>query len=425
MMFYLLINISISVLVLSLLAFGNGSNKANYRLSVFALVTWCIPYPMLAKLLPADALVNPIILSHTFSTITAQQTRLNTHFIDYQQLSLMLLLSSVLLGGVIFSTRLIRQLKTHARIVNSASFSYCDTLSKQHAVPVYRAESVPSGMLMGVFNSKVVLSNTITQANQIALIVNHEKTHKVHNDNLRLLILTLVESLLWWNPLVKKLSKQTRFYIEALCDEQCAQHYGYKAYQADFAELILHQHQSQQLTLNCTATSTKNNNIQRLKRLKEQREMTLKNKLTYTMSVTAALLLITWHTLALAAPNSANTKSEQGAFVNFELNVTERTNDQAINTHTSQMTMWVHFNEKAAFNISDKFHFNFMVSENNDVAEVEMDILEVSDAGEEIVAQPKLIVAFDQEAKIEIDNYQVSNHAYSIAFTPSRGQKPE
>ena len=87
--------------------------------------------------------------------------------------------------------------------------------------------------------------------------------------------------------------------------------------------------------------------------------------------------------------------------------------------------MWVHFNEKAAFNISDKFHFNFVVSENNDVAEVEMAILEVSDAGEEIVAQPKLIVAFDQQAKIEIDNYQVSNHAYSITFTPSRGQKPE
>lgn len=425
MIFYLMINTCITLLAMALLKFTHGSNNVNYSLTVFALSVWLLPYPVLAEILSSNNLVSPVILSQTFTTISQQQDNLNRYLIDYQQLCSIALFACFLIGFCIFATRLKNQLSRQAIIKSSKSFRYCSELSEQYKTSVYRADNVPSGMLMGIFTSKIVVANAISQPNQLALIINHEKTHQTRKDNLRLMLLTLMESLFWWNPLVKKLSAHTRFYIEALCDEQCAKHYGQTKYQHDFAELILRNHQSQNLAFNCTATSNKNNNIQRLKRLKEQREMTIKSKLAYTLTITTALLLMAWHTVALATPNKEHQPNDLGALVNFELNVTDRTDTNQPSIHSSKMAMWVNFDEKAAFKISDKFHFNFKVSERSDVADVEIEILEVTASGRKIVEKPKLSVAFNQQAKIEIDNYQLSENAYSISFVPSKAKKPE
>lgn len=424
---YLLINISISLLTLALLKFAQGSNQANYLLSSFAILAWFIPYPWLAQLIPEQALVNPTIISQSFVTLSSSLTTANSNMFDFAQLGYWLAIVSLVIGMALLIKQIAYLVKLKREILSDVSLKYLKELSEKNQVPVYSASNVPIGMLLGFRRPIVVIANSIKDVRQINLIVCHEKAHMERYDNYRLALLAMIECLFWWNPLVRKLVSKNRVFIEILCDERASKAYGIDDYVNDFAGLILQNNQHNMLSLYSTATSSKSNNILRLKLLKENRVMTLNKKLTYVTTVFTALLAMTWNTIAIATNNTSDslTSENYGALVNFDVKVQDRSDSEQESIRETTMAIWVDFDKQAEIKIGDKFAFNLKVSDQGELAGIDMEIIEISNDSEKVISKPRLKTAFKQAALIEIDNYTVSPHAYAIKLTPERALQPE
>ncbi len=423
---YLLINISISVLALVLIKFVQGSNQANYWLSSFAILVWFIPYSWLAKFIPSQVLTAPIIINQSFASVSTSLATTSGN-IQFSQIIEWLALVCSVIGLVLFIRQIVNLLKLNHDVLTDDSLEYRQDLSEQYQVPVYSLANAPAGMLLGFHKPKVVISNAINDKQQLNLIICHERTHIARYDNYRLAFLALAECLFWWNPLVRKLVAINRVFIEALCDESASKAYGIDDYINDFAELILRNNQHHMLSLYSTATSSKSNNILRLKLLKENRVMTLNKKLTYVATVFTALLAMTWNTLAIATNNTADSLASDnyGALVNLDVKVQDRSDSEQESIHETTMAIWVDFDKQAAIKIDDKFALNLKVSDQGELAAIDMEIIEVAHDSEKVVSKPRLKTAFKQAAIIEIDNYMVSPHAYVIKLTPERALKPE
>ena len=430
---YFFINISVSVIVLALLKYGNGTSNVDYYLSCFGIIVWFIPYTLIAQFIPTEVLIEPLIIKQSFLTYTKSLDISNTSVFNKEQAMQIAGLIALLVGLALFIKQAIRAITLNNQILNAPSLRFHKKLSHKHQVPVYSTSDIPSGMLLGIRSPRVVFSNAITESNQIKLIICHEKKHLERCDNIRLALLELIECLFWWNPLIRVLANKNRFFIEALCDETASKEFGVNEYINELASLILLNHHTKKYSLNSTATSSKRNNLSRIKLLKENREMTIRKKLTYTLALCTAILAMTWNTFAIATGNSSNSldKELQGALVSFDLKVKDRTNKDEESVYASQMSMWVDFDKKVSFKIGDKFKFNITISdlgEKKDPLELayfDMEIIETSGSNEKVVSNPRLKTAFTQEAMIEIDNFQVSPHAYAIKFTPERALKPK
>lgn len=430
---YVIVNTTISLAILALLKHGNGTNIIHYYLSFFGVLIWFIPYSLIAKIVPVEVLVEPIILNQSVTHYADYLPSTNYSYFDNETLIQFVALSFVLVGITFFIKQVFKAAVFNKKVLNDSSLQYHKQLSDEYQIPVYSANNVPSGMLLGFRTPKVVFSNLITESKQIKLILCHEKKHFERSDNYRLVFLAFVECLFWWNPLVRALVNKNRFYIEALCDESASQEFGFNEYAKQLASLILFKSEANQLTLTSTATSNKRNNMSRIKLLKENRKMTLKKKVTYVLTLCTALLTMAWHTLVIATDNSSEALApeHQGTLVTFDLKVKDRSNKDEESVFASQMSMWVDFDKKASFKIGDKFKFNFKVSDlgkdsgSLELAAFDMEIIEISGSGEKVVSNPRLKTAFTQEAMIEIDNFQVSPHAYAIKFTPERALRPE
>ncbi|MBF7074188.1 M56 family metallopeptidase [Glaciecola sp. MH2013] len=423
---YFFVNGIVTLIVLALLKYGNGTSSVNYYLSCFGIFVWLIPYAFLAQIVPAEVLVEPLILKQSFLVSTESTAASNTSVVSRELLARFIILIALLIGAILFIKKIIDVMTLNSRIVSDPSLQFHKDLSLKHQVPVYSANGTPSGMLLGIRSPKIVFSKSITDIGQINLIICHEKKHLERKDNVRLVLLTLVESIFWWNPLVRVLADKNRFFIEALCDEDASKEFGLEEYIDGLTSLILFNHKTKQYPLNCAATSNTSNSIFRVKLLKENRKMTLKRKVTYALTICTALIAMTWNTLATPTDSKVENldKQYQGTLVNFDLKIEDRESKE-ISTHTSQMSMWVDFDKKVSFELGGQYRFNFTVSDLEELAFFDIEIVEVSGSDEKVVANPRLKTGFKQGAVIEIDNVEVSPNAYYIKFNLERALRPE
>ena len=431
---YFYISTAISLAVLVLIKYGKGTSNANYYLSSLAIISWFIPYPYIAELIPKEALIEPVVIA--FSQITSANIVSNEQNI-YFDIELWLkwgLWALMSIGLLLLINRVITFVKWNNQIKNDSSLTLISELSSKHKFPIYSANKVLSGLLLGIFNPIIIISKLITDPKHIELIIAHEKQHLVNKDNLRLMILEMVECLFWWNPLVRKLINTNRFFIEARCDESTSKKYGHNDYIEGLASLILLKQHDKQSNLVCTATSNNKNNIARIKLLKENRKMTFRKKLVYTMIAFTAVTTMSWNTLATATSSekAQHTKAAQkqlGVLVNFDALITSKRNGNENDTYHSQMTLWVNFDEKASFKLGEQefpegFIINFTAKDLGDSTFLEYELIETMNLDEKIISKPRLTVDYGKEAIIEIDNSQVSQYAYLIKATPLKVQNP-
>jgi len=202
---YLSISFIISLLALTLIRYGQGSNTANYYLSAFAIVAWFIPYPLIASLIPTKVLLKPDIIAFTSLDITAQATTAPERIIDTNLWLSWGICILLFIGVVIFIQKIHRALQWQKKLRTEASLGYLAKLSNEHQVPIYQADSISTGLLLGIINPIVVISNKVKSNHHKALIIAHEKQHLQSKDNIKILLLEMAACLFWWNPLVRKL----------------------------------------------------------------------------------------------------------------------------------------------------------------------------------------------------------------------------
>jgi hypothetical protein len=67
----------------------------------------------------------------------------------------------------------------------------------------------------------------------------HECLHIARKDMLTILGVTFIKRLYFWNPVVRYFARRAEFFVEAACDERCAQLLGRGEYRNSLATLIL------------------------------------------------------------------------------------------------------------------------------------------------------------------------------------------
>jgi hypothetical protein len=257
-------------------------------------------------------------------------------------------------------------------------------------------------------------------------------------DNIRLLLLEFAECLFWWNPLVRKLVHVNRFFIEVRCDENASNGYGKSAYIEDLASLILAKHcvqnNEKSSSFSSSASSNITNNIARIKLLKEKRKMTFIKKIAYTLIALTTLTTMSWNTLATATSSDTEqqnktNKKQLGALVDFDAIITNKMEGDKQDTYRYQVTLWVNFDKKATIKIGEEgfpesFIINFTAKDLGESTSLQYELIESISSDEKIVSQPRLTVAYGQEATIEINNPKISKYAYLIKATPTKSTNP-
>ncbi|WP_196141154.1 M56 family metallopeptidase [Aliikangiella sp. G2MR2-5] len=336
MLTYLAVNSLISLLVLLVVKRIQGQIDYRYYLTLFALIFWLIPIPYLKTLLPMEAQVTGANWLIPNVEITQPLT-----FVDNIETTSpvnLTLIAKILfsVGFLIFVFELIR----HFLWKNSLKQEQCGTLTinSPEKIKVNLSKKISSAVLIGWLNPTIWMNPRFSAKQYMDVIVTHEITHLESHDNIKLLLLTLVKSLFWWNPLVRLLVKEIHFLIEASCDRKASNKLGSSKYLTALSEIMLQTTRSKPQLSSSMASST-HTNLKRIQIIKENPQMDTTRKITYMFTLTFSL--------ALFALASFNTHSES-----------YRIKQESVNMKKSEAPVSMHFEKiplKTAFELIADF----------------------------------------------------------------------
>ena len=325
MLTWLLVNTVLSLLALSFAQLNQGApHRLRFYVCFVALLCWLVPWAQVPQLLPLQGL--PQLLSLKLwraeqqliaSSIDATQlppividTR-NVPLADeltFLHLPLMLLAALFFIGAVLFGWNVLqhqlrlRSLKRTAR--DGAIYWQRSGIDSQ--VPLLLQNRVAGAFSSGVVTPVIWVHDDLINSRELPTLLRHELMHIQQHDNWYLLAITLVEKLLWWNPLAWYLGQQSRQLQELSCDERCRACDA--DYAADLAQLMLSNAgisrslAPEPLLLSANIFNKPNLNIQRLKVLQRSHQMKPRH---IASAIATAVLAITTVELVTAQPDTA------------------------------------------------------------------------------------------------------------------------
>jgi bla regulator protein blaR1 len=175
-------------------------------------LAWLIPVSVLLANLPSA--IKPLQNSGiSYHLITPNQVLTNSLSVSWALLYV-IITTVLLIAAVVTHTRFVKGLQ----LTELANFKQVIT-----GVKTYTSAQVATPMVIGVFNSKLVLPhnyNTQFDNTTLALILEHENVHIKRKDNLINVLLLLATILLWFNPLAWMAYASCRRLQELTCDER-------------------------------------------------------------------------------------------------------------------------------------------------------------------------------------------------------------
>ena len=175
-------------------------------------LAWLIPVSVLLANLPSA--IKPLQNSGiSYHLITPNQSLTNGLSVSWALLYV-IITTVLLIAAVVTHTRFVKGLQ----LTELANFKQVIT-----GVKTYTSAQVATPMVIGVFNSKLVLPhnyNTQFDNTTLALILEHENVHIKRKDNLINVLLLLATILLWFNPLAWMAYASCRRLQELTCDER-------------------------------------------------------------------------------------------------------------------------------------------------------------------------------------------------------------
>ncbi|KFZ28026.1 hypothetical protein IDAT_10550 [Pseudidiomarina atlantica] len=426
MLIYFVLNSAIAFVALTLIRFGHGSPRSNYYLSTFALATWLIPYHWIAQWAAHQTIVNPLILRQVQQQVGTLLPTTNMISVTSAEAPTTVLVVLLTLGGGYFILTLLQNVRATRSILDAPCFHHDFKLSEHYKTPIYRSTHVSTGLLLGLRKPKIVIAADLQDPQQIDIVVAHERTHQRRHDNLRLLFLSYMACLFWWNPWVRWLVQRNRFLIEALCDAQTGDHLGRVFYLEQLASLLLTRQQRTRHPIANAALSKKRNNIERLQLLKEPNRMTLPKMLMYSFVFCVSLSAVTWTSFASAlTPMVESTKADsKGALIEFDIEITEYDDTAGTSVSRSELSVWVDFNKRARVQIGENYRFDFTISDRDDSAAVDMEIVDLRGAEPQVIASPSMRIAYGKSGLIEIANDTQTSPEFSVRLQLERATQP-
>jgi len=178
--------------------------------------------------------------------------------------------------------KLLKNLKAHSTLSN-----HFDYISTDYPIRLTKLDG--PAIATGLFKPVIWLDYSMIKRDEAESVLVHELTHLKQGDTHWTWLISMVESIFWWNPLCLKLAKQARQQLELRCDELCQRQLNNK-YQLDLASLLLSQQKPDNNKRLFTPpllsiSHSSSFNIRRIKTL--NKEKTMKSK--YLLIATAAM----------------------------------------------------------------------------------------------------------------------------------------
>lgn len=309
MLTWALVNVVLTVLALVFAVMNSGApHRLRFHACVLALLGWLVPWSQVGGWLPDRVSLDLWQLEQQLIASSASATELPLIIIDTRAVPLasdvtllhlpLMALAALLLSGVTLylwsllqhQLRLLqlRQVASDgSHLLHAAGITTC--------VPVLLQPRINGAFSSGIWRPVVWVHADLATSAELPTLLRHELVHIEQHDNAWLLVITLVEKLLWWNPLVRYLGQQARQLQELSCDERCRA--ANADYPAQLAQLMLtnlgisRSRASEPLLLSANIFNKPNINIQRLKVL--QRSHQMKPRHIASCIATAALAVAT------------------------------------------------------------------------------------------------------------------------------------
>lgn len=302
---YFFLNLLISLLLFSTVKLlKSAPARVKFRLLCAALFSWLIPYDFLKLWLGSyniQTLSTKILgISQNLESTIKQQLPVDSN-LSWQIIITVL----CIIGFIIFLVDIWNLTKKKYR---QNSYLYAN----KNGVNIYCKRNLKAAFIVGVFVPKIFIDESYKDQPQYNSIVTHELQHLKTNDHLWLLLISLVQRVLWWNPLVMILCKEVRHHIELACDEATAKQIGREDYQQDLSQLLINQSvSSSPILINNIYTKDKFS-IFRIKQLSEEFNMNKNHKLTITTSlvILSGLLLFSFQSVSKTKPEEDKTFEE-------------------------------------------------------------------------------------------------------------------
>lgn len=151
----------------------------------------------------------------------------------------------------------------------------------------------------GLWNHEIWVGDRIDCPEQLRAALTHEFCHLVEHDQIKLLIIVIIERLLWWNPLVWVLGKRARRSMEFHCDSLSMSLIGRNEYQRSLAQLFLLD--SSTKFAHELSIGFKSDVVKRMENL----NMTHQYKLSHLLILASAGILITSASIAAGEADSS------------------------------------------------------------------------------------------------------------------------
>ncbi|WP_395373672.1 M56 family metallopeptidase [Marinicella sp. W31] len=281
-MLYFSINIALSLLIVAAVyLLSQAPFRQRFQLILLALISWLLPYDMIAgavALFEAPAMMQPVWAFGERLQTAVEPVLVNPIATAFSWSSLLLAVTGFGLLWFITDlwaiTRHIQKQQRQAQLYKNAD-----------GIRYYAVKGLKGAHTSGYFKPVVWFNADYLTDSTLDSVLFHERQHIQQHDQFWLLLITFIQRLLWWNPVVRILSQQARQYIELSCDEVCARFLGRKHYRTDLASLIMGAESQPQAALSNNVLGKKNFNINRIQCLHQEYIMTKRNLLIFILTI--------------------------------------------------------------------------------------------------------------------------------------------
>ena len=294
--------------------------RIRFRFVMLAMISWLIPYDLINDFLIQD---NARVFSSTISTFNRGIRQVIVSQIDKKTyLTLLNIFITVTFVGFIWFIKDLVLLKIKL-LKFSKEMSLYKRIKDREIYKINSGEIFTTGIIKPtIYIGKKYLNTPFTDS-----IIKHELQHIKSNDQLWLFIITLVQRLLWWNPIVYLLAHKGRELIELSCDQACKEQSRGNQYQRDLAQILIELNQESN-PLASHFFGKAQQNIFRIKQLSKEFTMNKKNKSLIFSTALIPFVLMLFVSTASVSSKETNIRieNEQGERAKDEVDLTIKFN---------------------------------------------------------------------------------------------------
>jgi beta-lactamase regulating signal transducer with metallopeptidase domain len=240
---------------------ATAPHRLRFLVCFLAMCSWLIPWGRLGSVIPADFLLaelssrRPSVGAIQFSGAAFEGTVAERSLASVIGTADDTLMLAILIGLLLFAWSSLRYLQLVERLrrgsVSGAHLWERAGLSvgvQKHAAagqPELRIQrEVPGALTTGLLRPTIWVHADLVRHPSLCAALVHEWRHVRNGDNVYLWIITLIEKLFWWNPLLRYLGFRTRALQELSCDEACARELPTYSHMLNRLVLTLSKHPS-------------------------------------------------------------------------------------------------------------------------------------------------------------------------------------